>query len=196
MELKKYRDSREQLFRESFERLPDYEQYLLRSNPRHVERWRMNESQIELTDAQTTLLSTFKRKMPVIVLSGIWCGDCARECPMFRAIERAAPVIQFRYADNSENTTLRDELRMNGAERVPLVVALNEDFHEVQRFGDKPLSVYRRKAKNEFGAACDPGLLPAPGNELQAELQEWIDIFERAQLIVRLAPQYRQKYGD
>ena len=91
---------------------------------------------------------------------------------------------------------LRDELRVQGGTRVPVVVALSEDFYEVARLGDRTLSAYRRKARNELGPACDSGLVPPNEDELAAEVQEWIDFFERAQLIVRLSPMLRERHND
>jgi hypothetical protein len=76
------------------------------------------------------------------------------------------------------------------------VVVLSEDFFEIARFGDRHLSVYRRKAKQELGAACDPGLLPPTSDELQTEVEEWVNYFERAYYLLRLAPMLRKRYQD
>ena len=59
-----------------------------------------------------------------------------------------------------------------------MVLFLTEDFHEIGRYGDRPLSVYREKAATELGAACPlPG--SADGGALAAETAEWLDVFER-----------------
>lgn len=41
---------------------------------------------------------------------------------------KRAPAIEFRYLDNQQNPELQEELRINGAEEVPVVVVLSEDF--------------------------------------------------------------------
>ncbi len=89
-----------------------------------------------------------------------------------------------------------DELRICGAKKVPVVVFLTEDFFEVERYGDRTLSVYRRKAERELGPACPVILGPQDGNEAAVEIQEWLDIFERVQLMLRLSPPLRRRYGD
>ena len=90
---------------------------------------------------------------------------------------------------------LRDELRVLGAMRVPIVLFLTEDFHEIGRYGDRPLTVYREKAATELGAACPlPG--SADGGALAAETAEWLDVFERMILMARLAPPLRARHGD
>lgn len=194
--MKKYRDKREDLFRKYFETSPDYESYLASSPEGHVSKWREIEAKLTLSEVHKKALGSFKRRMPVLVLSGVWCGDCARQGPMLRAIEQHSGVVETRWIENREQPELQEELRINGAEKVPVVLLLNEEFHEVARFGDRHLSVYRRKAERELGAACDPGLLPPPEDEIGVEFQEWINFFERAQLMLRLAPAFRQKYGD
>lgn len=75
-------------------------------------------------------------------------------------------------------------------------VVFSEDFYELARFGDRHLSVYRRKAATELGPACETGLVPPSGEALATELAEWCDFFERLQLMLRLAPLLRQRYGD
>ena len=51
--------------------------------------WRSAEAQATVTGAQRELLSTFTRHMPVLVISGVWCGDCAQQGPMLQAIAKA-----------------------------------------------------------------------------------------------------------
>ena len=191
--MSKYRDKRESFFREQFANALPYSQYVTGSE--YEEKWRRAEADA----AQLTVpavVSTFKRKMPVLVMSGLWCGDCSRQGPLLEMLAHAAPVLEFRYSESRQNTELQEELRINGAEKVPVVVAFNEDFHEVFRFGDRHLSVYRRKLDKELGAACDPGILPPEKSALQEELEEWAAYFERAQIMLRIAPGLRARHGD
>ena len=132
----------------------------------------------------------------MLCLSGIWCGDCVRSVPIVaRLAETAGPSVDLRFVDRDAIPELRDELRVLGAMRVPVVVFLTEDFHEIGRFGDRPLTVYREKAATELGAACPlPG--SADGGVLAAETDEWLDVFERMILMARLAPPLRARHGD
>ena len=126
--------------------------------------------------------------MNVLCLSGIWCGDCVRSVPIVaRLAEAAGPPVDLRLVDRDAVPELRDELRVLGAMRVPMVVFLTEDFHEIGRYGDRPLTVYREKAATELGAACPPPG-SAHGGALAAETAERLDVFERMILMARLAP--------
>jgi hypothetical protein len=190
-----YRDQRQEFFRSWFERGLDYESYLAASPVNHQARWQVYETALSGFREKLEPVRKFVRRMPVLVLSGSWCGDCARQGPMLRAIELASSVMSFRYLDNKENPELQDELRINGAAKVPVIAVFSEDFFELSRFGDRHLSVYRRKAA-ELGPACDSGVLAPEAEELQEELGEWVRFFERLQLMLRLSPALRKRYND
>ena len=189
-------DRRKELWVRAFASAKPYADYLAESPAAHQQRWREARSRVALSPAQRQLLAGFRRKINVLALSGSWCGDCARQCPMLAAIAESAPLIDLRFIDNQQDPELRDELRVHGAARVPAVVFLSEDMFEVARGVDRTLSVYRRKARTELGAACDTGLVAAPVDESAAELQEWLDIFERAHLLLRVSPFLRNRHGD
>jgi hypothetical protein len=134
--------------------------------------------------------------MNILVLSGVWCGDCARQGPILAAIGAASPVIDARFLDNQAIPEVRDELRIHGASRVPIAVTLSEDFFEVGRSGDRTLSVYKRKAERELGPACEAGIVPPHPAESSVEIEEWIACIERHQLLLRLSSFLRARYND
>lgn len=190
-----YRDHRQEFFADYFAKATPYAQYL--SGSQYAARWHEFEKKISLSGPDAALISSFVRPMNILVLSGVWCGDCARQGPMLNTIAEKNPLISLRFIDNKENPALQDELRVCGAERVPVVVTLTEDFFELGRFGDRHLSVYRRKARTELGPSCEVGFASAaPLDELVEELGEWTNYLERLQLLTRLAPYYRRKYSD
>jgi hypothetical protein len=161
---------------------------------------------IVVPEAQKEIVTQFRRRMPVLCLSGVWCGDCVRQGPMLQAIAALNDRIDLRFAERIDDSRLANELRINGALKVPAVVFLSEDFFELGRFGDRLLTVYRRMARTQLGPACETGLIPPPTDELRAELVEWVDIFcelvewvdifWRMHLILRLSPLLRERYGD
>jgi thiol-disulfide isomerase/thioredoxin len=194
--MSKYRDKRSDFFRGFFEKAVNFDRYLVESDENHRLRWIEMDRQLKLSSELAKITRSFIRKMNVLVMSGIWCGDCSRQGPMLQAIAQSNCLIDLRFIDSKSNPELEDELRINGATKVPVVVVLSEDFFEVARFGDRHLSVYRTKAEKELGPACDPGILPPDEAELNQELSEWVEWFERAHLVLRLAPLLRQRHGD
>ena len=189
-------DIRSTLWRDAFAQALPYERYVATGTPAQQERWRNYRERVSLSDAQRGVASAFKRRLNVLVLSGMWCGDCARQCPMLDLIGSASSALDIRFIDNQAIPTLRDELRIHGASRVPVALFLSEDFFEVGRFGDRQLAAYRRKARTELGAACDAGIVPPSPEELHEELGQWFEAFEREQLLLRLSPFLRRRHND
>jgi thiol-disulfide isomerase/thioredoxin len=194
----KYYDLRADFWRAQFEAARGYEEYLASGDPAKAERWPAMESKLPpLTAEQSERVRGHNRKMNVLFYSGVWCGDCVRQGPMIRRIAGACgPGVVLRFIDRDASPQLRDELRILGAMRVPVAVFLSEDFFEIGRFGDRMLTVYRAKARREVGAACSAGIFAPPADELAAETGDWIDVFERMLLMLRLSPMLRGRYGD
>ncbi|MCO6430869.1 MAG: thioredoxin family protein [Deltaproteobacteria bacterium] len=189
-------DKRSDFFRQFFELARPYKEYVATGTPQQQERWAASEERASLTEGQRLLLAAFTRKLNVLVLSGTWCGDCIRQCPLIWEIEKASSVIECRYIDNQQHPELRDELRIAGGARVPVAVFLSEDFFEIARFGDRTLSEYKRKAATELGPACDIGTSTSKPEDTAEELREWLEQFHRAQLVLRLSPFLRARHRD
>jgi len=192
----KYFDPHSDLWRAAFDAGKPYEQYLADAPPDKADRWReMAEQTPPLNDQQADRLAGFNRTLNAVALSGVWCGDCVRQGPMLHRIATTAGV-DLRWVERDDLPQFRDELRIAGAMRVPVVLFCTEDFWELGRFGDRLLTVYRRKLANEMGAACPVPYATPPEGELAAEQGEWVDIVERMLLIARLSPPLREKHGD
>ena len=159
-------------------------------------RWDDFHSSVSLTAPQRELLVSFRRDLFVIVVAGAWCGDCIQQCPIFDRFAEATTRLQIRYFDRDFHPELADELAICGGRRVPSIVFLAEDFAPCGRGGDRTLSKYRSMAQGLEGAVCPTGLV-GPGQELLGSVtQDWLDEFERIQLMLRTSPRLRQKHGD
>jgi thiol-disulfide isomerase/thioredoxin len=174
----------------------NYEAYLA-SDAEKARRWREVEPKIALTAAQHQLLAGFTRSMKVICVSGIWCGDCVAQGPMLDAIARANPSkIELKWLDRDQHIDFANLIMINAGHRVPTVVFMAEDFELVSVFGDRTLTRYRSLAAKYLGPSCPLPGAPIPQDELNATLQEWINEFERVQLLLRLSTRLREKHGD
>lgn len=194
----KYQDQRSAFWQRHLEAALDYDRYLASSDPARAAKWAAMAGKIPpLNEGQRRRLSGHGRRLQVLVYSGVWCGDCVRQGPMLQSIAAAGgPEINLRLIDRDASPELAEELRIAGGLRVPVVVFLSEDCFELGRFGDRLLTVYRAKARREFGPACDSGITPPPEDELAAEQEEWVAIFERMLLMLRLSPLLRERHGD
>lgn len=192
----KYWDVNQEFHSAKFGQALDYKAYMDTASEQEQSRWKAVYDRINLTAEQKQLLEGFTRKMNILCLSGTWCGDCVRQGPMLQRIAEASSVIDLRFLDRDTNADLRDKLRILGGTRVPVAIFLSEDFLEFSRFGAKTLSTYRKMASEQIGPACPTGIVPPPDEELAIQTQEWLDIFERAQLSLRLSPMLRNRYND
>ena len=166
------------------------------ATPEQRRRWDDLHAQVTLTPAQQSLLASFQRDMLIMVVSGAWCGDCVRQCPILDHFAKQSARIQIRYFDRDDNSDLADALSICGGRRVPSVLFLSEEGAPCGRYGDRTLAQYRDMATSLGGAACPTGLV-APGQSLLTDVtQNWLDEFERVQLMLRLSPKLRQKHGD
>lgn len=183
--------------KKKFESGLDYPAYLATGKDAQTQGWQDIGARLTMTDAQQELLSGFVRDIHVLVVSGIWCGDCVRQGPMIQAIADATGGrAKVSWLDRDEHMDLQQQVAINAGNRVPVAVFAAEDFEPVSWFGDKPLSRYRIMAASQLGPSCPLPGAPVPSDELAAEMQDWIDEFERVHLILRLSGRLRQKHED
>ena len=174
-----------------------YDRYLKTGTDEQQRRWQQLFDVARLTAAQTALVAGFTREMKVLVVSGIWCGDCVQQCPLIARIAEANPArVELRFVDRDLHKDLSGQMRINAGDRVPVALFLAEDCELCSIFGDRTLSRYRALAAKHLGAACPLAIVPPDADELAATLQDWLDEFERIQLMLRLSARLRQMHGD
>jgi len=174
-----------------------YKDYLLTGTPEQQRRWTDFHARATITARQRDLLTGFVRQMHVLVVSGIWCGDCVQQCPLLDHIASANPArIDLRFLDRDQHRDLAEQIRINEGDRVPVALFLAEDFHLCSTFGDRTLNRYRAMAHRQLGPSCPTGIGGPDGEELAATLADWMNEFERIQLMLRLSSRLRKKHAD
>jgi thiol-disulfide isomerase/thioredoxin len=166
------------------------------ATPEQRSRWEAVHATVVLTAAQRSLLAGFVRRMPVLVLSGAWCGDCVNQCPIFAHFAAAATTVDLRFLDRDALPDIAAHLQVCGGQRVPTAAFFSEDFTPVLFYGDRTLSAYRAAAATQLGSSCATGVGVPPAEALAATTADWLDQFERVQLMLRLSGRLRQLHGD
>ena len=183
-------------FIEKFAAALPYDRYVLTGTDEQQRRWRQVYDAAQVTPAQQKLIASFIREMKVLIVSGIWCGDCVQQCPLLQRCAEANPTrIDLRLLDRDQHRDLIEQLRINGGDRVPVALFLAEDFELCSIYGDRTLERYRALAAKQMGASCPLAILPPDQGELAATLQDWLNEFERIQLMLLLSGRLRQKHG-
>ncbi len=174
-----------------------FDQYLATGDESQRASWQKIYNQASLTDDQQRLIGSLTRRVNIIGLSGIWCGDCAQQCPLVQRIAEANPEsINLRWLDRDEHSDLQAQVKINAGARVPVFLFCAEDYELVGWYGDRTLSRYRAVAGRQLGASCPLPGAPVDDDELAATLQDWLDQIERVHLLLRLSGRLRQKHGD
>ncbi len=174
----------------------DYQAYVATGKAEHQKAWAEFRRRADLETEQTALVGSFVRRLPVLVVSGTWCGDCVQQIPFIDAIDRAGPCVEARYLDRDEHPDLSSRLMLCGGLRVPVVLILNEDFDVLAVEGDRTLARYRALAARQLGPSCPLPGAPVPPDEVAATRQDWVEAFERAHLMARLSTKLRARHAD
>lgn len=185
-----------EFLRTKFAAAKAYREYIATGTADQRANWARSAATVGLTSQQAALIGGFVRRMNILVISGVWCGDCVQQCPMLHAIAEAnRQAVDLRFVDRDANLDLAEPFRICGGLRVPTVLFLNEDFEFTALLGDRTLSRYRAIAAQRLGGTCPvPGALP-PDDERAATLQDWVNEFERVQLVLRLSPKLLERHG-
>ena len=168
----------------------------LSADPEHASGWREVHDLAALTDAQGRLIAGFPLDMKVLCLSGIWCGDCRQQGPLIQRIAEASPRIDLRWLERDDHDDLAGRVAINAGRRVPVVIFMAEDYELVSVYGDRGVTRYRALAAQQLGEASPPLGAPAPEDPQAATLADWLDEFERVQLLLRLSTRLRKAHGD
>lgn len=180
-----------------FEQGLSYDDFLAKhANESQLARWHAVHEKVLLTDQQKSLLGSFTRKMKVLVSAGAWCGDCINQCPVFDHFAATNDKIAVKYFDRDEHSEFANSIKTCGGQRVPSVLFLSEDDHVCGRYGDKTLSTYRHLAETQLGPSCPTGIGAVNETLLASVTQDWLNEFERIQLMLRLSGRLRELHGD
>jgi thiol-disulfide isomerase/thioredoxin len=182
---------------EKFAAALPYDRYVRTGTDEQQRRWQQVYSAAQPTEAQKQLVSGFVRNMKALIVSGIWCGDCVQQCPLLQRIAEANSArIDLRLLDRDQHRDLAEKVRINTGDRVPVVLFLAEDHELCCVYGDRTLNRYRALAARQLGPSCPTGIVAPVADELAATLQDWLDEFERVQLMLRISARLRQKHND
>lgn len=184
-------------FAEMFDHGLPYDQFLTKyGNDDQRRRWSTVHAHVTLTEPQKQLLRSFVRELKVLVVAGTWCGDCVNQCPIFAHFAAENDKLRLSYFDRDDSPDLAKELSICGAPRVPSLLFLSEDGFPCGRAGDRTISTYRDIAGRQIGPSCPTGIAPQDKSLLENVVQDWLNEFERIELMLRTSARLRQLHGD
>src|SRR3954471_15127737 len=85
---------------EKFQLAQPYDAYVRTGTEEQQRRWQQVYEIAQATDAQRRLIASFTRKMNILTVSGVWCGDCVQQVPLIARVAEANPdKIDHRIVD-------------------------------------------------------------------------------------------------
>jgi hypothetical protein len=74
----------------------------------------------------------------LLVLLEDWCGDAVNTIPALAALAGASATLDLRILTRDENPDLMDAHLTGGTRSIPIVMVLDEAYHEVGWWGPRP----------------------------------------------------------
>ena len=104
-------------------------------------------------------------------------------------------MISLRLVDRDAHRDLAEQIRVNAGDRVP-VALFSPRISSLVRGSATVRSTATAPCRRRLGPSCPTGLFTPDRSDLDQTLQDWLDEFERVQLMLRLSGRLRQKHGD
>src|SRR5687767_3611838 len=106
-----------------------YEAWLSASEQNKRAEMEATYKQVPLSSSDIQFLTSVARPVHILCLAEDWCGDVRRNVPVLARICAENPAtLRARYVDKETKLQLMVRYLTNGAEAIPIVVFLNENF--------------------------------------------------------------------
>jgi len=100
----------------------------------------------------------------LLVIAEDWCGDASNTVPIIAKLVDQAPGLELRVLPRDENPELMDQYLTNGSRSIPIVIALDDSFHELGHWGPRP-------AELQAWVMANRGTTPKA--ELYPQVRKW-----------------------
>jgi hypothetical protein len=74
----------------------------------------------------------------LLVIAEDWCGDASSTVPVLARLAEQTPGLELRIILRDQNPSVMDRYLTNGSRSIPIVIALDADFHELGHWGPRP----------------------------------------------------------
>jgi hypothetical protein len=125
------------LDRERYESGLTFEDFL-NSAHANVELWRAVYARAQVSDAAVARVTALGGHWHLLVLAEDWCGDAVNTLPVMARLAEGAPNVDLRVLARDANLDLMDARLTNGARSIPVVMVLDETYHERGWWGPRP----------------------------------------------------------
>ncbi|MEP6573014.1 MAG: thioredoxin family protein [Gemmatimonadota bacterium] len=100
----------------------------------------------------------------LLVLLEDWCGDASNTVPVLARWAEETPGVELRVIRRDENPAVMDQYLTNGSRSIPIVIALDSNFHELGHWGPRPAELQAWVMANKA---------TTPKAELYPQVRRW-----------------------
>jgi hypothetical protein len=93
-----------------------------------------------------------------------WCGDASNTVPVLARWTEEVPGVDLRLVRRDEHPELMNRYLTDGARSIPIVIALDEEFHELGHWGPRPIELQAWVMANKA---------TTPKGELYPQVRRW-----------------------
>lgn len=113
-------------------------------------------AEVTLTPDDQQLLKLVDRPVHILALAEDWCGDVRRNVPVIaRMVTENTANLRLRLVDKETRPQLMVRYLTNGAEAIPIIVFMNDQFVEIGFWGPRPTECKRLMARGKAAGKID-----------------------------------------
>ena len=148
----------EKLWNEAF----TFDAFVAACKAEHCGLWQGVYNLARIPDWATAASTGAKRKL--LVIAEDWCGDASNTVPIIAKLTDQSPGLELRIIMRDTNPEVMDQYLTNGSRSIPIVIALDEAFHEIGHWGPRP-------AELQAWVMANRGTIPKA--ELYPQVRKW-----------------------
>ncbi len=96
---------------------------------------------VQLTDNLIRLLQELDQPLKILALSEPWCPDCVLHVPLLARMATVSNCVQLMVFSRDQQEDLAAYLSQNGKKIIPVALFMDQDFHEIGRWYERPAVV-------------------------------------------------------
>jgi hypothetical protein len=142
-------------------------------------------AEADVHPATVDYVKNLKRPVHLLAIAEDWCGDVRRNVPALAKLVAQNPeMLRLRLCDKETKPELTVRYLTNGAEAIPIVIFMSEQFVEIGNWGPRPYEckrlIARGKASGKMDAAREKIHEFYTADKHQTTLKEFRDLIDIA----------------
>lgn len=105
--------------------------------------WMVILKRVTIPPAMSARVEALGGRWRLLVLNEDWCGDSVNIVPIIARLAESVTNMELRILGRDANPDIMDAHLTNGSRSIPIVILLNDRFHECGWWGPRPFALQR-----------------------------------------------------